>query len=296
MGPAEMRARRRPARHGRRWPRPGFPSLLLLAASAAPLSAQEDFRSLDLERPTKLEDAFPLKYREWEVEVGARGAAADSGSGILGRAEFKSGLFLNGEAGIEVAAGFQDAGDTAGGAATDGTTTSGIESVAAHLLYNLRHQTWRGPAVALRLDVMTPGTGSLGRGGWAGGLKGMVTRSFGHLRAHANGGYVVAADADAGDYVQLGLALDHPLGLFSKLLIGDVYLEIPTQAGRARVWAELGSRWQIGNRSVLDFGLATRLDEWGVGNANLELTLGLSRVFGIPGLVRVPNYPSPSIR
>lgn len=264
-------------------------SSLLVGIRTAPLVGQEDYRSLDRERPTLVEDALTLKSGEWEFQPGTRGAVADSGSGFLLRAELKSGLFLNGEVGIETAAGVQDPGGS-------GATISGIESFSAHVIYNFSHQTRHLPATALRLDVMTPGTGDLGRGGWAGGLKGMATQSFKQLRAHLNVGYVVAARPDGGDFVQLGLALDHPLGLFSKMIIGDVYAEIPTGAGRARVWLEMGTRWQVGNNSVLDFGVATRLDRWDAGNANVELVLGLSQIFGVPGFVRVPSYPEPSIR
>ena len=68
-----------------------------------------------------------------------------------------------------------------------------------------------------------------------------------------------------------------------------------TGDGRARVWFELGTRWQLANRSVLDFGVATRLDEWEAGNANVQLVVGISRIFGIPGLVRVSPVSAPRI-
>ena len=64
----------------------------------------------------------------------------------------------------------------------------------------------------------------------------------------------------------------------------------------ARAWAELGTRVQVTNLSVIDVGLSTRLDEWDRGSANIRLVVGFSRVFGIGGLVRVPEYPDPSIR
>ena len=270
------------------WRRFGTMILLPMAGATNPLIAQEDFQSLELDRPTRLEDAFPLKFREWEFELGTRADAADSGSGIFGLVEVKSGLFLNGEVGLGAEVGAQDG--------ANGDTQSGLDQVAAHVLYSVRRQTWAAPALAVRLDVMTPGTGSLGRTDWGGGLRAMLTRSFGRIRTTGNGGYVVNSAADGGDYLQLGLALDSPVGLSGRMLIGDVYAEIPTGSGRTRVWIEAGTRWQVGNNSVLDFGLATRLDEWDLGNANVELNVGISRVFGIPGLVSVPAYPRPSIR
>lgn len=255
---------------------------------ATPLAGQEDFRSADLDHPILVEDAYPLKLREWEFELGLRGDLAEGGSGLGGIAELKTGLFLNGQAGIEVEAGTQDQGDGS-------STVSGIETLRGHLFYSFNRETWSLPAFAARVDFATPGTGSLGHEDWGIGFKGIATRSFGRVRIHANGGYIAASADDGGDYWQLGLAFDYPVGLFSKAILGDVYMELPVNAGRTRVWAELGTRWQVSNLSVLDFGIASRLDEWEAGNANLQLILGFSRVFGLAGQVSVPRYPNPRI-
>ncbi|MEN8145810.1 MAG: hypothetical protein ABFS14_12775 [Gemmatimonadota bacterium] len=255
----------------------------------APLEAQEDFRAADLDRPILVEDAFPAKLHEWEVELGARGGFAEGGDGIDAIAELKTGLFLNGQVGLEMHGSVRD--DEAG----FDRTISGIETVRGHALFNLNRETWSWPAVAIRADLGTPGTGGVGQEDWRLGIKGIASRSFGLVRLHANGGYVAGSAADGGDFWQLGLAFDYPIGLFSKALMGDVYAEIPVDAGRARVWAELGTRWQISNASVLDFGISTRLDEWEAGRANLEVTVGVSRVFGLSGLVSVPPYPDPRL-
>ena len=86
------------------------------------------------------------------------------------------------------------------------------------------------------------------------------------------------------------------MGFSSRLIMGDLYTEIPVDAGPTRTWAELGTRVQVTNLTVIDMGLATRLDEWNRGVANVRLVVGFSRVFGIGGLVRVPEYPDPRIR
>ena len=39
----------------------------------------------------------------------------------------------------------------------------------------------------------------------------------------------------------------------------------------------------------------TRLDEWEAGNANVQFVIGISRIFGIPGLVRVSPVSAPRI-
>jgi len=38
------------------------------------------------------------------------------------------------------------------------------------------------------------------------------------------------------------------------------------------------------------------MDEWDDGAANIGLVVGFGRVFGIGGLVGVPEYPNPAIR
>jgi hypothetical protein len=107
---------------------------------------------------------------------------------------------------------------------------------------------------------------------------------------------VVASELDSGDYWRGGVAFDVPVGFSSRLIMGNVYTEIPVDTGVTRIWAELGGRLQLSNRTVLDVGLATRLDEWNRGAANVTLVAGLSRMFGIGGLMRVPDYPDPRIR
>lgn len=174
-------------------------------------------------------------------------------------------------------------------------TGGGIESASGHLLYGLARETVSLPAVAVRLDASTPGTGAIGHDDWQFGVMGIATRSLGRLRLHGNGGYRIAGEADGGDYWRFGLGADYPLGLFSRAILADLYVEAPVSAGRARVWAEIGTRVQVSNWRVLDFGLATRLDEWDKGNANVEIVVGMSRSFGIPGLTRVPQYPNPTI-
>ena len=67
-----------------------------------------------------------------------------------------------------------------------------------------------------------------------------MTRSFGRVRLHGNGGYTAASQADGGDYWRVGLGSDYPLGLFSRALLADVYVEIPTSQARSRVWVEGG--------------------------------------------------------
>ena len=261
----------------------------LALAGPIPLAGQEDFRAADADRPILVEDAIPLKLREWELEVGSRGILGEGERGLLAIIELKAGLFRNGQVGIEAEAGLEHPGE-------GGPSRGGLETLGAHLFYHLRRETGGLPALAVRADVGTPGVGALGREDWGARVKTIATRSFDRLRLHGNAGYGVASDGDGGDFWLAGLAFDYPIGLFSRAILGDVYVEIPADEGRTRVWAELGTRMQVGNWSVVDLGLATRLDRWEAGEANVELVIGLSRVFGIPALVEVPRYPNPAIR
>ncbi|MXW67377.1 MAG: hypothetical protein F4Z72_10305 [Gemmatimonadales bacterium] len=283
-----MRAIARSVAATARWSVPATIALWLGAAVLpAPVAAQEDFRAAELDRPTRIEDAHPIKFREWEFQSGLRGSLGEGDRGLLGLLEFKTGLFRNGQMGVEIEGGVErPSADRTGG---------GIEAASAHLLYGLARETVSLPAVAVRLDASTPGAGAIGHDDWQFGVMGIATRSLGRLRLHGNGGYRIAGEADGGDYWRFGLGADYPLGLFSRAILADLYVEAPVSAGRARVWAEIGTRFQVSNWSVLDFGLATRLDEWDEGNANVEIVIGVSRSFGIPGLTRVPLYPNPTI-
>lgn len=267
------------------------PAALCAALALAPRSAtaQEDFRSADLDRPLRVEDAFPIKRGEWEIETGIRAGAGeeDRAEGVL---ELKTGLFWNTQAGVELHGGWERI-ETA----DDDEDVTGLENAGVHALVNFNRETRSWPAFSTRVDVETPGAGDLGREEWAVSVKGLATRSFDRLRLHANAGYSVADEADGGDFWRGGLAFDYPIGLFSRAVMGDAYAEIPTGDGDTRVWTTLGTRWQLTNQVVLDLGVGGRVDQWVGGEGDVELVIGISRVFGIASLVDVPPYPDPRI-
>ncbi len=126
-------------------------------------------------------------------------------------------------------------------------------------------------------------------------LRAILTRSFGRFRLHANGAYDWVSVADGGDFWSGGLAFDYPIGLFSKAILGDVYAEVPAGGGNAGVWAEIGTRFLLTNSTVLDLGLTSRVDQWSDGIANVGVVVGVSHVFGVAGLIKVPPYPNPRI-
>lgn len=265
-------------------------ALVWAALSAVPASAQKDFRSADLDRPVRVEDAGVIEMREWELELGSRAAFAEGPVRELEALfELKTGILPNTQLGVELEGVLESVGGVVGG------TGTGIEGAGLHLLYGVARETPSLPALAVRLDVVSPGLGTLGNERAQLGIKGMATRSLGRARIHANGGYVVAGDVDGGDYWRLGLGTDYPIGLFSRAILADVYAELPKAVGAdSRIWLDLGARFQVTNLSVIDVGIATRVDQWQDDRANLEMTLGFSRVFGFEP--DVPPYPDPSIR
>jgi hypothetical protein len=269
---------------------PLFAATLLAVLSGREAIAQEDFRSLDAGRPLKVTDAYPKKYLEWEVQAGLQGGWTEGGRrSFEGVFELETGPFRN----IEIGAGLQVATEDDGA-----STSTGLEGLEVEALYNLRHEGWAWPAFAIQAGAEAPTGGrSFSRADWAWRVDLILTRSFSNrLRIHANSGYVLASEVDGGDLWRGGVAFDIPTGFSSRLIMGDVYTEIPVDSGPTRAWAELGTRVQITNLSVIDMGLATRLDEWNRGAANVRLIVGFSRMFGIGGLVKVPEYPNPRIR
>lgn len=263
-----------------------LPLVVLLATLSGDGAAQEDYRSLDAGRPIRVTDAFPLKFKEWEVQLGVRGRWADERRGAAGAIALEAGVLRNTSFGFELEPAIER---------EAGESVHGIESISLHVLHNIVRESWSSPAVAVRIDADAPG-GSLGREDW--GIAGQLvaTRSMASgLRLHANGGYHSATRRDGDDAWLAGIAADYALGFSGRLLVADVVTEIPTNGGRSRLWVEVGGRVQISNTSVLDLGLATRADQWR-DRANVEFVIGLSRTFGIGALARVPAIPAPEIR
>ena len=120
--------------------RAGVFSLALVVAAGGGLllpkavAAQEDFRAADPDRPIQVEDAYPVKLREWELETGARGAWSEAGNEAQGSLELKTGILLDTQAGLELEGVWteDDGGGLAGGA--------------LHVLHNFNRETWSWPA------------------------------------------------------------------------------------------------------------------------------------------------------
>ncbi len=265
----------------------GTAMLAVLVGAGGPVFAQEDFRAADQDRPLQVEDAYPVKFLEWEWELGTRLTLADGGryaaTGVL---EIKTGIARNWQVGLEAEPGWER---------EPGAAAAGIEAFGGHVLYNVNQETRHAPAVSVRGDVWSPGVGDRRTEDVHARLRAILTRSHGRARLHLNAAYTWASATDGDDFWSGGLGFDYPIGLFSKAILGDVYIEAPAGGGPVRAWSEVGARFQLTNSTVLDVGLASRIDEWADGTPNVGVVIGVSRVFGIAGLVRVPRYPDPRI-
>ena len=265
----------------------GFAAAFAVALPAV-AAGQGDYRHLDEGRPTRVEDAYALKFLEWEWQLGT-GAFAEENAAVEGEAVFEAKLGIGGglQAGVEGHGAW---------ARRSGETTTGLETVNLHLLYNLNQEGRRAPALALRGDWRLPGAGDLARTDAGGRLRVLATRTLGATRLHANAARAWARDPDGGHHWEAGLGVDRALGLSGRAVVGDIYAEIPDRGGPTRWWADAGIRLQISKQSVLDVGATVRIDEWIDGTANAGLILGISRTFGFNRLVNVPSYPDPTLR
>ena len=259
----------------------------ILGVSSVEVRAQEDFRHLDRGRPSRVEDAYPIKFREWEWELGTGGfGAQQSGVEIPAVLELKVGLFRNAQFGAELHGVTEH---------HEGSSGSALEELGFHLLYNLNQEGFRSPAVAVRADLAVPGLGESARSDLGGLVRAMVTRSFGTGRVHLNGGHVWASEMDGADAIELGIAYDRAWGLTSRLFVVDVLVEVP-RMGATRVTSGVGLRAQVSKRSVVDVGVFTRWDEWQRERANVGLVVGLSRAFGFSWWGSVPPSRNSRIR
>ena len=101
---------------------------------APPVSAQDDFRHVDESRPLRVEDAYPIKFQEWEWEIGTGARAAEGGAYELTSVlELKTGVARNLQLGFEIhSATAREAGSTQTGYSSRSMTSpfSGITSPA----------------------------------------------------------------------------------------------------------------------------------------------------------------------
>lgn len=256
------------------------------AALAPPAAGQIDYRNIDDDRPTLVEDAYPIEFRAFEVLAPYRfEAEAGPGHVHVFEPEIEYGWFRNFHAGLK----FPIAGvrETSAGADTEW----GLAGIRAFGLYNFFSEGRWLPALSLRTDVTFP-VGSLAGDGTRLSVKGIATRTWGFNRLHLNvargfGSEDGLAAAESLPRWLYGLAYDRTLFRQSILVLAEVYGRQGVEGSRTEYNAGVGLRYQLSPTTVVDLGFSRRLrDDLG---PDFGVTAGLSHVFAIPGLIPLPR-------
>lgn len=264
----------------------------VLTGTLAPVqtaSAQTDYYNTDAGRPLRIEDAYALERRGFELQVapvrlersvGAKyrwGIEPEIAYGLLPRTQLEIGFPI---------------------AWIDGATgrTSGLAGIDVSLLHNLNAET-RIPAFAVAAEMLLP-AGNLGPDRAYTSLKGIATKTFRFARFHLNGQYtfgdapgisaIATGNGGAPVGAQVvevsrwlsGIAIDRTFPLQSVLLTGEVYAQGALADGDETDWnATVGTRYQLSPRWALDAGIGRKL----TGHEQTwSFTMGGAVAFGLP--------------
>lgn len=228
-------------------------ALLLLGLLPAPLLAL-DHDNLDPNRPIGMEDAYAIPKGEIGMEGGVRfNDRRESRTRVTFQPQIIYGAFENAQ--IEIQGDLFTEPNTLVGASKSGDLHLG-------LLYNFNTETVSLPAMALRVETDLP-TGVNSKGVDT-QVTGILTRSFGRLRAHLNAGYTVLGSPQGqerpGAYRAVA-AVSYPLGYpssFRDTLIASLYTRQSDLRGqRNHTGVEVGIRHQLTSRLVVDAGLGS---------------------------------------
>jgi hypothetical protein len=253
-------------------------TIFALLAALSPAHAQTDYYNTDAGRPIRVEDAYPVERRAFELQLAplrlerTRGAYSwgvepEAAFGILPRTHV--------EVGFPVA--LMDS--------PLPRTTVGLAGVELSMLHNLNVET-AIPALAIVADVLLP-AGGLGPDRAYPALKGIATKTFSWMRFHANGQYTFGESpaAPSGGAVHVsrwmaGLAADKTFPLRSLLLTGEAVAEQPIDEAEDVEWsAAAGLRYQLSPRWALDAGVGMRLS---TETRPWFVTVGSAFAFGLP--------------
>lgn len=231
-----------------------------------------DHDNLDPNRPIAMEDAYAIPKGEIGLEGGVRFNDRREGrTRVTFQPQIIYGAFNNTQIEIQ------------GDLFTDPNTLVGAnKSGDLHLgmLYNFNTETVNVPALAVRVEADLP-TGVNSKGVDT-QMTGILTRSFGRLRAHLNAGYTVLGSPQGqerpGAYRAVA-AVSYPLGYptsFLDTLIANLYTRQSDLRGQPNhTGVEVGLRHQLTSRLVIDAGLGTEFTG-PADRAALLGTVGLS--------------------
>ena len=262
-----------------------FASLLVILSPPGRAVAQTDYRNLDDDRPTSVEDAYPIERWAFELIAPWRYERARDGSSLHAFVpELAYGLFPNAHVGIKLPI----AGESAGS-----DRTWGLSGFRVFGLYNFNTDGVRWPALSLRADASFP-VGDLGGAGSRVAIKAIMTRSFGRQRLHLNGSFVFGSGQEPAAVEPLprwsaGAAVDHSFIRESILLVAELTAKQVSPGDATEAHVAIGARYQVAPTIVFDLGMARRVSSQGPDYA---VTVGLSHAFAIAGLMPKPRQPA----
>jgi hypothetical protein len=234
-------------------------ALLATMLISAPPARAADHMNLDEGLPVSIEDAFPIPYRQREVQaLGQYDNVRDDPKGdnlFTLEPRFEAGLFRNFQAEIGVPYRLGSASDRdSGDVNIDG-------------LYNFNAETLDLPAFALKAGVGVPfGRDSQGAQTV---LKGIVTKTVGETwenrRVHLNAAWLHKfnrrTEDERRDGYLIGVGYSQPVAS-DTVVVADLVREYQIEEDREANLVEAGVRWQLTPLTVVSAGAgAGFLDE-----------------------------------
>lgn len=253
-------------------------STCALATFAAVQSASVvraiDHANLDEGRPLRLDDAYAIPAGELALEFGVGyESARHADDHVFAPIEILWGAAPN----LQLSVGSTFISDPHD---VDDQSKSGDLRLSA--LYNFNQETSL-PAFAVKGELNIP-TG-VDSSGVDGEITGIITKSFGNVSLHLNAGYEFLSGTDDDEEDRLykfALGASMPIGAPTHTrttLLADIFLEEALERGEDDViGVEVGVRYQLTERIVLDAGIGSEFD--GPDNrSELFAMLGLSVTF-----------------
>lgn len=223
-----------------------------LCASSAAFGV--DHNNLDPGRPVRIEDAYPISHGELVLELGGIfSSERHNPARAAGDFEILYGALPNLQLGLgsTVSAHPRD---------LDDGFRSGDLRLSA--LYNFNQETMTLPALAVKGTLNFP-TG-IDSTGVDGEIKAILTKSFDRVSLHFNAAYQMfsgTADQEKSGTYEFSLGASVPLGAphsTRTTLVTDIFVkEGPLHGQSETVGAEIGIRYQLAPRTVLDVGIGT---------------------------------------
>ncbi len=211
-----------------------------------------DHSNLDEGRPLRVEDPYPIAYRELALEAGV-GFSINrrSDDSFLSSVELLYGAYPNLQVGIGTNLSTEPDNEQAK-----------FGDIELEALYNFNQETLRIPALAVKLEFTIPS--GVDSPGISAKIKGLMTKSYGRLSTHINAGYQYLngdRDGKRDNRLEFILGASYPVGApqYTRLtIIGDVFTDLSVQRDDSSiVGTEFGFRYQLTQRTVWDAGVGT---------------------------------------